>query len=70
MLKKCVLKRIQSRYRRATIPSSARIRTASAAGVRGRTLIVNFPGAPKSIAETGPAIGAALRHAVDLLAED
>jgi molybdenum cofactor synthesis domain-containing protein len=39
------------------------------AGVRGRTLIVNFPGAPKSIAETGPAIGAALRHAVDLLTE-
>ena len=40
------------------------------AGVRGRTLIVNFPGAPKSIAETGPAIRAALRHAVDLLAND
>lgn len=39
------------------------------AGVRGRTLIVNFPGAPKSIAETGPTIGAALRHAVDLLAD-
>jgi molybdopterin adenylyltransferase len=37
------------------------------AGVRGRTLIVNFPGAPKSIAETGPAIAAALRHAVGLL---
>jgi molybdopterin adenylyltransferase len=39
------------------------------AGVRGRTLIVNFPGAPKSIAETSPTIGAALRHAVDLLAD-
>jgi molybdopterin adenylyltransferase len=37
------------------------------AGVRGRALIVNFPGAPKSIAETGPAIAAALRHAVELL---
>jgi molybdenum cofactor synthesis domain-containing protein len=40
------------------------------AGVRGRTLIVNFPGAPKSIAETGPAIAAALRHAVGLLRRD
>jgi molybdopterin adenylyltransferase len=37
------------------------------AGVRGGSLIVNFPGAPKSIAETGPAIAAALRHAVELL---
>jgi molybdopterin adenylyltransferase len=37
------------------------------AGVRGRTVIVNFPGSPKSIGETGPAIVAALRHAVELL---
>jgi molybdopterin adenylyltransferase len=37
------------------------------AGVRGRTLIVNFPGSPKSVAETGPAIAPALRHAVELL---
>ena len=37
------------------------------AGVRGRALIVNFPGSPKSIGETGPAIAAALRHAVELL---
>ncbi len=37
------------------------------AGVRGQTLIVNFPGAPKSIGETGPAIADALRHAVKLL---
>ena len=40
------------------------------AGVRGRALIVNFPGSPKSIGETGPAIAGALRHAVKLLADD
>lgn len=37
------------------------------AGVRGETLIVNFPGNPKSIGETGPAIAGAIRHAVQLL---
>ncbi len=38
------------------------------AGVRGRTLIVNFPGSPKSIAECGEAIAGALPHALSLLA--
>jgi molybdopterin adenylyltransferase len=37
------------------------------AGIRGRTLIVNFPGSPKSIGEAGDAIGAALPHAIALL---
>jgi molybdenum cofactor synthesis domain-containing protein len=37
------------------------------AGVRARTLVVNFPGAPKSIDEIGPAIAPALRHAAKLL---
>jgi molybdopterin adenylyltransferase len=37
------------------------------AGVRGRTLIVNFPGSPKSIDEAGPPVAGALRHAVKLL---
>jgi molybdopterin adenylyltransferase len=41
-----------------------------AAGTRGRTLIVNFPGSPKSIAEAGPPIGDAIRHAVNLLRGD
>ena len=40
------------------------------AGVRGRTLIVNFPGSPKSIDEAGPPVAAALRHAVSLLGGD
>ena len=38
------------------------------AGTRGHTLIVNFPGSPKSIGECGEAIEAALPHALRLLA--
>lgn len=38
------------------------------AGIRGRTLIINFPGSPKSIGEAGEAIGEAIPHAVSLLA--
>ncbi|HET8593108.1 MAG TPA: hypothetical protein VFL56_05540, partial [Solirubrobacterales bacterium] len=37
------------------------------AGIRGRTLIVNFPGRPGSIEEAGAAIRASLPHAVELL---
>jgi molybdenum cofactor synthesis domain-containing protein len=37
------------------------------AGARGRTLIVNFPGNPKAIAQTGAAIAAVLPHAIALL---
>jgi molybdopterin adenylyltransferase len=37
------------------------------AGIRGASLIVNFPGSPKSIAEAGGAIAAALPHAIELL---
>ena len=37
------------------------------AGIRGRTVIVNFPGSPKSIGEAGEAIAVALPHAVSLL---
>ena len=36
------------------------------AGVRGATVIVNFPGSPKSIVEAGEAIAAALPHAIRL----
>jgi molybdopterin adenylyltransferase len=38
------------------------------AGIRGTTLIVNFPGSPKSIGEAGGAISAALPHALELIA--
>jgi molybdenum cofactor synthesis domain-containing protein len=37
------------------------------AGIRGSTLIVNFPGSPRSIEEVGGAIAAALPHAVALI---
>jgi molybdopterin adenylyltransferase len=36
--------------------------------IRRRTLIVNFPGSPKAIAEAGEAIAEALPHALRLLA--
>ena len=38
------------------------------AGTRGGTLIVNFPGSPRSIEQTGEALAAALPHALALLA--
>jgi molybdenum cofactor synthesis domain-containing protein len=38
------------------------------AGTRGSTLIVSFPGSPKSIAQAGAAIAQALPHALKLLA--
>jgi molybdopterin adenylyltransferase len=37
------------------------------AGIRGNTLIVNFPGSPKSITEAGEAIAEALPHALKLI---
>jgi len=40
------------------------------AGIRGSTLIVNFPGNPKAIAETADALGEALPHGLRLLAGD
>lgn len=40
-----------------------------AAGIRGKTLIVNFPGSPRSIEQAGEAIADALPHAIALLAE-
>lgn len=40
------------------------------AGVRGDTLIVNFPGSPRSIEQVGDALLPALAHAVALIAGD
>jgi molybdopterin adenylyltransferase len=37
------------------------------AGIRGATLIVNFPGSPRSIDQAGAAIADALPHAIELL---
>jgi molybdopterin adenylyltransferase len=36
-------------------------------GVRGRTLIVNFPGNPKAIDQSWPIVEPTLKHAVDTL---
>ena len=41
--------------------------TRAIGGIRGRTLIVNFPGNPSSIRETGGALAQALPHALALL---
>ncbi len=38
------------------------------AGVRGETLIVNFPGSPRSVEQSGEAIVEALPHALELIA--
>ena len=37
------------------------------AGIRGRSLIVNFPGSPRSIDQAGASLGDALPHALALL---
>ena len=38
------------------------------AGIRGTSLIVNFPGSPRSIDAAGAAIAGSLPHALELLA--
>lgn len=38
------------------------------AGIRGSTLIVNFPGSPRSVDQCGAAIAPVLPHALDLIA--
>jgi molybdopterin adenylyltransferase len=38
------------------------------AGIRGATLIINFPGSPASIEQAGDAIADALPHALELIA--
>ena len=40
------------------------------AGTRDRSLIVNFPGSPRSIDETAPEIEGALAHALKLLSDE
>jgi molybdenum cofactor synthesis domain-containing protein len=43
------------------------ILTRGVSGIAGRTLIINFPGNPKAIAELFPVIAPTLRHVVDTL---
>ena len=39
------------------------------AGIRGSTLIINFPGNPRSIGQTAAAVADALPHALALIAD-
>ena len=43
------------------------ILTRGVSGVRGRTLIVNFPGSPKAIGQSWPVLEPTLRHAAQTL---
>ena len=43
------------------------ILTRGVSGIRGRTLIVNFPGNPKAIAQSWPVVAPTLRHAAATL---
>ena len=43
------------------------ILTRGVSGIRGRTLIVNFPGSPKAIGQSWPVVEPTLRHAADTL---
>ena len=44
--------------------------TRGVSGVRGRTLIVNFPGNPKAIAQSWPVVEPTLDHAAETLERD
>ena len=43
------------------------ILTRGVSGIRGRSLIVNFPGNPKSIGESWPVVEPTLKHAAETL---
>lgn len=46
------------------------ILTRGVSGIRGRTLIVNFPGNPKAIGESWPVVEPTLKHAAETLERD
>jgi molybdopterin adenylyltransferase len=43
------------------------ILTRGVSGIRGRTLIVNFPGSPKAIRQSWPVVGPTLKHGAETL---
>jgi molybdopterin adenylyltransferase len=43
------------------------ILTRGVAGIRGRTLIVNFPGSPRAIGQSWPVVEPTLKHAAETL---
>jgi molybdopterin adenylyltransferase len=46
------------------------ILTRGVSGIRGRTLIVNFPGNPKAIGQSWPVVEPTLQHAAETLERD
>jgi molybdenum cofactor synthesis domain-containing protein len=46
------------------------ILTRGVSGIRGRTLIINFPGSPKSIGQSWPVVEPTLEHAAATLERD
>ncbi|MBX5468539.1 MAG: MogA/MoaB family molybdenum cofactor biosynthesis protein [Thermoleophilaceae bacterium] len=46
------------------------ILTRGVSGVRGRTLIVNFPGSPRGVRQSWPVVEPTLRHAAETLARE
>jgi molybdopterin adenylyltransferase len=46
------------------------ILTRGVSGIRGRTLIINFPGSPKSIGQSWPVVAPTLKHAAATLERD
>ena len=46
------------------------ILTRGVSGIRGRTLIVNFPGSPKAVRQSWPVVAPTLRHAAETLERD
>ena len=46
------------------------ILTRGVSGIRGRTLIVNFPGSPKAIGQSWPVMEPTLKHAAATLERD
>jgi molybdenum cofactor synthesis domain-containing protein len=43
------------------------ILTRGISGVRGRTLIINFPGSPRGVAQSWPIVAPTLKHAAETL---
>jgi molybdenum cofactor synthesis domain-containing protein len=54
--------RLESRYH-----TPLGILSRGVSGVRGRTLIVNFPGSPKGVQQSWPIVEPALKHAAETL---
>jgi molybdopterin adenylyltransferase len=46
------------------------ILTRGVSGIRGRTLIINFPGSPKAVRQSWPVVEPTLRHAAETLERD